>query len=203
MKDKSEQNVAFPQDLELYQDFVSRRYEDTSLHPVFGLVRNNAYLLGKRFGQQPDVVQDLIQSAVKALLSTQYKGRCPLGAYIFRIIRNELSTIWKKNGEDKSVDLSDDDPQLLLPSREDEIIRRISSEEFMRKLLSTTTGLPRLVATMIAEHDGNGCLSRNSVFKLLEGKYKRQQIINAYVKLRVRINEIRRESEPPRGYPIT
>lgn len=174
----------FETDSLLFQDFLTS-WENGSfstLHPVYGLIRNQAYLLCHRFNQQNEV-EDLIQSSLILLSHGRYKGKCPLGAYINTILRSGLVRKWKER--EKVSEIDESILEIQTPPIFEEIFRRFSSEKFMHDLMLSNLELEREIIKTILSHDDERRLSRTKIIRTLEKKkYQRYKIIQAFEKLR-------------------
>lgn len=190
---KKEQKC-FENDLLLFSDF-QRCWEEeglfTELHPVFILVRTQAYHLCHKFNRNDDR-DDLTQIGLIFLSQAKYKGLSRLSSYIYRILRNELGEMWKKDGRGKMDELTED--KFEAHATVEEVFQKLNSDQVMRRLLAANSELIReIIRTTLYFFDNEKRFSKEKVINALtEKNYKRYEIIVAFDRLRDQLRKVLR-----------
>jgi DNA-directed RNA polymerase specialized sigma24 family protein len=183
MEKEVSEEIQLENDQKLYQEFLEAWRSGTldESNSVYQRVMQISLEICKKYNFEEDV-EGIRQSCFLALAKGQYKGKSSLKIYIWKIMLNELKRRWGKNK--KIVEIDDK----LIDERsariEEEVIRRMSSEKHMEKLLASRPELQRKIIQLIIGFEKERVPKRREIIREIqkssEGKYSRYTIERAF-----------------------
>ena len=186
----------FDSDWRSYQTFAEKWHDGTltSSDPVYGLVRNLAYLLCHR--EQLDRYRDdLHQNVLRLIIRFPYEGRCPLGAYVTLVAKRELARMAKKD----RVSITDPLPEgkepanFPLRSVREDVVRRLELYDELRRILRRGDLMSKVLKTTARCH-AERTLSLAEITRRIQEvdpSYTPYRIRKAYEKLLERLKQFR------------
>lgn len=118
-------------------------------HPVMIKVKRLARVVAYKFGN-PELADDLEQNCLLALLTAGFRGGSKLDTFIVTILVNLNRREWRKRGGNRQkeiVDMPDTSSQEVLEA----VLRHLSSERWMKKLVSENSDVKSIVIRTIIE----------------------------------------------------
>lgn len=194
VKSNGQKTTYFEDDVDLYNEFLESYQNNTFTFegPVYGLIRNTAYLLGRKYNRRDDI-EDLAQAALLAMGLGQYNGYCSLRSYVYTIVKNELIKLWKQAGQGKVDELKESLAEAKALFIIEQIWCQISSEKLMRKLLYSDRELQREIARVVLKYEGDRRLSGAEIIRTLAAKgYDRYKVRVEILRLRDTLMESRK-----------
>jgi hypothetical protein len=120
-------------------------------HPVMIKVKRWARVVAYKFGN-PELADDLEQNCLLSLATAKFRADSKLDTFIVTILMNLNRKEWHKRGGDRQkelVDMPDTSSQEVLEAA----LRHISSERWMKKLVSEQSDVKKIVVSTIMNAD--------------------------------------------------
>lgn len=116
-------------------------------HQVMIKVKKWARVVAYKFGN-PELADDLEQNCLLALSTTKFRAESKLDTFIVTILENLNRAEWRKRGGNRQkelVEMPDTSSQEFLEA----VLQHISSERWMKKLVSEKSDVKRIVVSTI------------------------------------------------------
>jgi DNA-directed RNA polymerase specialized sigma24 family protein len=141
-------------DLEIFWDF-REQWQNRSLtneHVVMVKVKKWAKRIAYRYddSQRAD---DLEQSCLLALVKSNYQGKARLDTFIVNILLHENIAEWRRNGGQRLTEFPEEMQDESCREIMNGVLKRISDDRLMEKLLNTESELKRSVVLIIVRSE--------------------------------------------------